>query len=66
MSRVKSEWFCSKFEKSVDITIHYTKRGNNRIPTGAECSASPNGHCGKCDTCHVLTEAQNDVRNNTI
>lgn len=70
MPRFKSDRYCEEFDQDVIVTVHYTEvvtlGGSGLVPTGIECSGSPNGRCGKCDVCVVLKEAQDDVQNNAI
>lgn len=62
----KKSWFCGELDDDVTVTVHFKKvvtlGGSGNVPTGIECSGSPNGRCGKCDICSVLKEAQDDVR----
>lgn len=70
MPRFKSDRYCEEFDHDVIVTVHYTKAvtlgGSGNVPTGIECSGSPNGRCGKCDSCAVLKEAQDDVRSKMV
>lgn len=66
MPRIEDERYCIDLEESVDVTVHYIPCGRGRVPTGVECSASPNGRCGKTECCHVLKKAMDDVRNGVL
>ena len=66
MPRVKDERYCNDLEESVDVTVHYTLCGRVWVPTGAECSASPNGRCGKAEYCHVLKKAMDDIQSGVL
>ena len=65
---IPTERYCEHFKKDVTTTVRCTVPAglNNAIPTRIECSASPNGRCGKCDTCPTLKEALDEARNVTV
>lgn len=70
MPRLKSDRYCEEFDQDVIVTVHYKKvvtlGGSGAIPTGIDCSGSPNGQCSKCAICSVLKDAQDDVRSITV
>lgn len=70
MSQVKSDRFCTYLDKNVYVIVYYTiasiRGTSSAIPTGVECSASPNGTCGKYEACLALREAEDDVRNKKL
>ena len=70
MPKIKTDQYCVEFGKDVIVTVHYkgivTLGGSGVVPTGIECSGSPNGRCGKCNICSVLKEAQDDIRSRKV
>ena len=66
MERFQDEQKCKDFNEDVIVTVYYenvvVKGRSGPVPMRAECSGSPNGRCGKYDTCSVLRKAEDDVR----
>ena len=67
MSRYPLKRRCEDFDKNVIVTVYCKKAvalgGSGPVTTNVECSGSPNGRCGKYNTCSVLRKAEDDVRN---